>query len=388
MIMLGFPLLHIPILDVPLMTYITGVFLFRDGKNIFIRKKNNELRYWLLLLTLIIVLGWYFSGTVPDWSVVAEFLSFLSVTVFVSTLLKLFDTDDTYMARFFQWNHGVVGLCLFFMFLQQWLGMDLYLATQMNPNVISGDGIRYPSFFSDPQLMAQFLAMGSFCMLIPVRQDERVNRYQWILFVLCIIGILYSGTRSAFIGLGAGLIVIFLFIRGKIWKRIFYFIILALCFLLVFYRKFILFQRGTDVHDTLDFRSAIWNEAFHIFLQHPILGIGYGNYSSYVERHYPDQHWIRNNEWVAFDHPESGYLKILTEIGVIGSICLVFFLIIPMIRNGMTFFGKHSTSGVLMMASIIAWLTAFYTVYSFSDIRMSIYVGIVFALIHHQSYLN
>jgi O-antigen ligase len=140
--------------------------------------------------------------------------------------------------------------------------------------------------------------------------------------------------------------------------------------------------------EAYEFRYAIWQDAYAIFLDHPFFGIGLGNYANYVAVHNPDQYWISDNEVTPFDHPESGYLKLLTEFGLIGFAIVMFLLLKPVYVGLKTYFKTRDLSLVALASSIFTWLVGFYTVYSFGDIRIKILIVSIICMLIATSKKN
>jgi len=53
--------------------------------------------------------------------------------------------------------------------MQMIVGLRFTFYPDLNPNVTTDDGIRYPGFFMDSQMNSQFLGMLSFLFLINFR---------------------------------------------------------------------------------------------------------------------------------------------------------------------------------------------------------------------------
>ena len=134
-----------------------------------------------------------------------------------------------------------------------------------------------------------------------------------------------------------------------------------------------MFQRA-DLTESYEFRYAIWQDAFAIFLEHPFFGIGLGNYANYVSLHNPDQYWISDNEVTLYDHPESGYLKLLTEFGLIGFLVAMFFIVKPIHAGIVTYLKTKDLSLVVLVSALFTWMVGFYTVYSLGDIRIKLLI--------------
>ena len=103
-------------------------------------------------------------------------------------------------------------------------------------------------------------------------------------------------------------------------------------------------------------------------------GIAPGNYANYVSVHNPDQFWMFDNEITYYDHPESGYLKLLTEYGGVGFVAIMLFIYFPMIFSLIIYLKIRDTTFLLMVSSILSWMVGFYTVYSLGDIRIQVLI--------------
>jgi O-antigen ligase len=145
--------------------------------------------------------------------------------------------------------------------------------------------------------------------------------------------------------------------------------------------SFALFQRESTVADAYAFRYEIWKDAFGIFSDHAFWGIGSGNYANYVSLHHPDQYWIADNEVTYFDHPESGYLKLLVEYGITGFMVFCLFVLIPAFSAIRLYLKTRNIHYILPLASIVSWMVGFYTVYSLGDIRIFILVATLVSLL-------
>ena len=68
--------------------------------------------------------------------------------------------------------------------------------------------------------------------------------------------------------------------------------------------------------DILSGRIELWREALNIFLEHPIIGIGWGGFSGYVSDNYRSLHGNVFNV-------HNIYLQFLAETGIIGTLVIV-----------------------------------------------------------------
>jgi O-antigen ligase len=126
---------------------------------------------------------------------------------------------------------------------------------------------------------------------------------------------------------------------------------------------------------------SIWSSAYDIYLKHPVLGIGVGNYANYVSVYNPDQFWIANNEIITYDHPESGYLKILIEFGTIGFCSILLIILYPIITGFFKYLKTKNTLLLFFVCAIISWMVGFYSVYSLGDIRIMLLITMIICML-------
>lgn len=266
-------------------------------------------------------------------------------------------------------------ISLVFLGFQLYYGLD-FAIYELNPNTSQHEiGIRYPSYFQDPQLYAQYLAMCSF-LFFPFGKNKRLFFLNTTIFLAVVVAIFLTGARAAFSGLLVGLLVIFIFGNYRFKLAGIIFGLFGLFMINRFSDEFILFNRASNVNDTFAVRLAYWKDAFKIFLNHPFMGIGLGTYKDYVSIHAKNQVWVYLDRIEFMDHPESGYLKFLVEIGAFGFIILFSFLLVPLISAArvLSVYKVYDTKLLFIVASIISWMVSFVTVNSLGDLRIFIIV--------------
>jgi O-antigen ligase len=82
-------------------------------------------------------------------------------------------------------------------------------------------------------------------------------------------------------------------------------------------------NRSTSVGTRLE----MWQASWKIFLDHPIMGIGWGHYQEQAKLQV-DQ-GLRNKSAARFDHPHSEYFSALAHAGIIGFSVLMLLFLIP-----------------------------------------------------------
>lgn len=389
-----FSICALPFIDIPVTTanlgslkvfdalsYLTFAILFKD----FIAIGTRPKLYFSLYGTLVVLL---LIGSLTSEFVVNSLLSLLSVFpvfIFAKLLINECEMNEDFKNEALLFIKAVGIFSFLFVLAQVIFGLNFTFYPNLNPNTSGPDGNRYPSFFHDPQKYAQYIAMLSF-LYLPFN-PKQVSLKHIIPFIASIYALLLTGGRSALLGLGGGLLILFLLLNARI-KIIILALFIAGCIPLYFFSDvFITFDRAGDFESDYAFRSTIWKEAFEIFTENPLLGIGNGNYQKHVQYYSLDQYFIYDNEVLFFDQPENGYLKILVEFGVFGFVIFLLFFIMP-ITNAINSFlkGNKNLANFFFIASIVSCLIAFNSVYSLSDRRiMIILVSLVSFLIASES---
>ena len=389
-IFIKYTLLAFPFMDITMIPSLGYPTIFNFTTILFTlffyRKKNesNDLLspYKIMLYIFVFIL---FIGLIKAENNTNETIA--SVLKYTSTifLAKILIEECTFDINIFFVIISYIKLLLIgsliFLIFQFIFGPYFSFEKILNDNIFDGPLIRYPGYFQDPQRFAQLLSAGFFISLIPSSNTGKVKRYDYILGILLIISILFTGSRAALLGMAIGAVIIV--ILGKPQYRIALIVTGLLLYFIspIFSGSIPLFNRDSTYSESSAFRFLIWIDALNIANTHPFFGIGVGNYASYVSIHNPDQFWVNSNEITIYDHPESGYLKFLTEFGYIGFFTFFSFIFLPIINGIKDYLKQSNIISLLLIASIVTWLFGFATVYSFADDKIVIIITIIVALL-------
>jgi len=359
------------------LTFVFYLFFYKS-KNV---KVVNGAFYLVIfiLLTLVSIIGILNAATLTNEISIA-LIQYISIFAFAKIVVsECFENLEFYHSVIYALKFSFF-FSLIFLFCQFIFGVNFSLEKSLNSNVVVLDVIRYPSFFQDPQKYAQFISATSFLFLI---KDKKTNHLPILnIFFVCFsfLALLFTGGRAGLGGWCVGFLIFLIFSNNQL-KIVSIIVILLLAVVVNFFSEsFSMFQRSS-VGDAYDFRTSIWQDAINIFNQHPFFGIGIGNYSNYVSVHNPDQFWISDNRITYFTHPESGYLKFLTEFGILGFILVITFILFPIFLAFNYFRKTKDINVILIISAISSWLVGFYTVYSFDDSRIRIVIVILICLL-------
>jgi hypothetical protein len=329
--------------------------------------------YFFVILTVTSIIGIVSAEGVSTDTATAV-IQYITTFVFARILCEECLADEDFFYSVINCLKIVLVFSLAFLVCQLFFGVNFTFAKSLNLNVTGGDRIRYPSFFQDPQKYSQFIAVTSILFLIKNKEQTKLPLLNYAVILCSIVAMMFTGGRAGFLGWGIGVLMILLF--GSVQHRVVAIISAVAIFIVVynFSDVFAMFNRTSTVDDSYEVRSAIWVDAIGIFKDHPMFGIGMGNYANYVAIHNPDQYWLADNEIIYFNHPENGYLKFLTEGGGIGFVAILVFILLPVLKGVYVFLKTKDIDTLILVAAIVSWLVGFYTLYSFDDTRIRILI--------------
>ncbi|MXV15791.1 O-antigen ligase family protein [Hufsiella ginkgonis] len=360
------------------------IFLFKDFTTINLRSRNNGYFALFMLFGIAVLIG----GLMSEFPGKAFLGLFKILPVFV---FGRFLVTECLKDRLFI-NYVIRALkisyltALGFLILQVIFGLKFTFYPELGPNTVDTvfHIIRYPGVFYDPQAHGQYLAMGSFLFLYVEQPAGRKRVFtSYAIFALAVIAIVLAGSRAAFGGFAAGLLLV-IFMAGKQFRILGSAMVVTGLLAYVLVSSYTgVFDRAKNLSDDYLFRQSIWKEAFQIFQKHPYLGIGSGNYQDHVMIHAQGQYLeIEEGKLVYFDQPENGYLKILVELGLAGFSIFLVFMLLPAARGVIyAAAGIFDKRIVFLVASLLSWMVAFNTVYSIYDTRILLMMSSMTALL-------
>ena len=136
-------------------------------------------------------------------------------------------------------------------------------------------------------------------------------------------------------------------------------------------------------------RLEMWRGAWAIFTEHPIVGIGWGNYRPAME-----QQALQGliHPWAAtFAHPHSQYLSVLANGGLIGGMGMLLLFLIPLklffeaYREGSDSMRQLGMAGMLLVVAYMHFgLTEAILERNLSTSFLAFYLAVLSAAIHQQ----
>ena len=203
----------------------------------------------------------------------------------------------------------IVGIYAIF---QHYTGLDFY-HQRILEEVWETGKYRVLGNFSIPLtygFYSMVVSIISFC-LGAFEKDNNKRIFYYTASLICVTGNLFSYTRSTLFGQLAGFVVFFYLSSVK--KRKLEFVMVAVYFLVMFLIDPLIFLKFKEIgHEAVPFeRVVIWLTSLRIFIDHPITGIGFGNFMGFFEQYVKAPAQI-------FGHAHNDFLNVAVNAGIIG----------------------------------------------------------------------
>jgi O-antigen ligase len=320
-----FPLLTVVNAGAAVGVYIAAALVFSvqyagQGSLSWVQRPDN---FALLFLTFYLLVGRCFGRSVGAFGSTAVAVALLLVTASIQ-LVSIVGLDTlilNWFARMF-----VIPLGLFVLLRRVALSpselralflvvavMGIYIAAMSVFEVFGWHSLVVPPWLRDNHPFGTGRAGGlamqpewnaidislAFCVLLLLRlnRDQATGGVGWLAGCgLCLLAIYFTYTRGAWLGLVVGGVPLFWQMsaaRGVTVRRRALFVASALGFtaLAVFFPTDILQARTSDA-DTVYFRFNLWVAGLRLAAEHPLLGVGFGQFSSHVGSYVRELGWI------------------------------------------------------------------------------------------------
>ena len=220
----------------------------------------------------------------------------------------------------------------------------------------AGGSTRIAATLSNPNAYGAYLILIIFpVIMLSIYEKNKKKKMSYILFsILIIVNILMTNSRNALLGFAIGLGVLTLIYSIKLIFALGGFGVL-ICFIPSVFQRL----KGATSLSSEDPRVKLWKTALMMIKDHPLLGVGNGNfvtlYNGYVKKH-KELHYYYYKDYPT----HNSYLKVQSELGVIGIVSFLGIVITSLFRIKKLYttttdkFHKAFYTGV--MASVTAFL--------------------------------
>ncbi|WP_172890864.1 O-antigen ligase family protein [Aneurinibacillus soli] len=254
------------------------------------------------------------------------------------------------------------------------------------PSADSAGG-RASSLFFNPNVFAVLMVMlfnVSLGLLVLYRRNQLVRILIYICLLICLYGVIQSGSRTASIAT-VGILLFWLFQAKEISFK-FKATAIGLLVTIALLGNLLLdttslFQRWTDVLDGRDsvtsvtFRIDAVQVAYYMFLDSPLFGYGFTNFTD-LSQYYVAKYALLLNQKI--ETTDNQYMDTLLETGIVGIGC--FFFMLAVITRHLWKQWNRSIFAKVTFANLILFLFAGPSMPSFYSPFTSAFFWYVFAV--------
>jgi O-antigen ligase len=235
--------------------------------------------------------------------------------------------DEGFIKKLVNLIFLISGIVALYAIWQHYTGIDLLRHQQIDPSfILPYKKYRSIAFFDLPLtygFYAMLMGILSFCL------GSWEKRTSWKIFyftvaTLTITANFFTYTRSTLYAQIFAFIIYFIFFKSRNKTREIltvagYLVLIYLIDPQILGRSLIAAQAGS--FEQADIRSLIWSTSFNIFKDHPIFGIGFGNFPIFYQRYLKVSSEI-------FGHAHNDFLNVAVNAGIVGFLAFIFMWVI------------------------------------------------------------
>lgn len=234
---------------------------------------------------------------------------------------------------------------------------------------LQGD-YRAAGFFGNPMTFGGYLCIYLPVLLVLFFEENILQKYRWLAgvgFIFSFIALIFNGTRGAWVALVPVFILLIGYYAFTNKKY------LALCLVAIIGAGAVLSTNQVFVEKVKSITSTtnrsnterllIWQSAYNMFKDHPVLGVGLGQYKD----NYQQKYILPQATEKYLGHAHNNFLQMLAENGIVGFIGFVVMLAYIIGKNLMDFIKKRCPYSLIAASSTIALVLQGLTEYNFGN---------------------
>ena len=234
---------------------------------------------------------------------------------------------------------------------------------------VSGDG-RAAGFFGHPMTFAGYLCMYLPLFLLGYFDNLFGAKYKYvsgIMFLTGMAALVFNGTRGAWIAVAitSGILLLYYMFRSK-RNLIVGIVLIAVCSGILVNNSAFMHRVSTITNNKYQSNSErllMWESAWNMFKDHPILGVGLGQYKDNYQQKYISSKVKEPN----LAHAHNNFMQMLAENGMVGFIGFITMFAYIIGHNFIMFLNSKNIYSLAICAVAITLLLQGLTEFNFGN---------------------
>ena len=232
---------------------------------------------------------------------------------------------------------------------------------------LSGIG-RANGFYGHPMTLGGWLCIFLPLLLIEFFERKLLGKYYWLTglaFCICSAGLVFNATRGAWLAVAIVSAVLLIYYMFKNKRN------LAVSIIFVALISTVLVNNPKFMHrlDTIDDfdkyqsnteRILIWQSAWNMFKDHPILGVGLGQYTE----NYQQKYISPQAKEPKLGHAHNNFMQMLAENGIVGFAGFVIMFGYIILKNLIAWFKTRNVYALMIVSATVCLLLQGFTEYN------------------------
>lgn len=227
---------------------------------------------------------------------------------------------------------------------------------------------RANGFYGHPMTLGGWLCIFLPLLLIEFFERKLLGKYYWLAglaFCICSAGLVFNATRGAWLAVSAVCAVLLLYYMFKSKRNLAVSIIFIVLISTVLVNNPKFMYRLDTIDDFNKYQSnteriLIWQSAWNMFKDHPVFGVGLGQYTENYQQKYISQHAKEPN----LTHAHNNFMQMLAENGIVGFIGFVIMFGYIIFKNLIAWFRTRNVYTLMIVSSTVCLLLQGFTEYN------------------------
>lgn len=227
---------------------------------------------------------------------------------------------------------------------------------------------RANGFYGHPMTLGGWLCIFLPLLLIEFFERKLLGKYYWLAglaFCICSAGLVFNATRGAWLAVSIVCAVLLIYYMFKSKRN------LAVSIIFVVLISTVLVNNPKFMHrlDTIDDfdkyqsnteRILMWQSAWNMFKDHPILGVGLGQY----KENYQQKYISPEAKEPQLSHAHNNFLQMLAENGVVGFVGFAIMFGYIILKNLIDWFRTKNIYALMLVSATVCLLLQGFTEYN------------------------